>query len=115
MKTEPYSHIIGRTIKEVIISVPDRPVSMSDQSESVGYIRLDNGACITIDYADFAAVLDLPIAEKERDRKIESEFSKALGSEIIAVKDHEIFITGDMKISVVLGQFWIRPTLEDTK
>ena len=35
--------VIGRRIVDVIVSVPDKPVTMSTMSYSPGYLRLDSG------------------------------------------------------------------------
>lgn len=41
--------VIGVRIAEVLVTMPDIPVSMDDHSYSAGYIRLENGIVIDFD------------------------------------------------------------------
>jgi hypothetical protein len=49
MTTLSRTDVVGRRIVDVIISAPDKPLGMSDMSESRGFLRLDSGITIAID------------------------------------------------------------------
>src|SRR5690349_2108963 len=77
--------VIGRRIVDVIVSVPDKPVTMSTMSYSPGYLRLDSGVLFYLGqptepvlYASDDAALRSVI----RDAKYEREFRSLLRQEI---------------------------------
>ncbi len=76
--------VIGKRIADVIVSVPDKPVTMSDQSHSPGFLRLDTGDIINLgSYAPpLASVQESEIQKLVRDRKYEKNFRPALGQTI---------------------------------
>lgn len=112
------SDVVGARIAEIIISVPDNPVSMSDQSFSASYIRLDNGHVI-----DLSTVVppllahDVGLESVVRDSMYEAEFRRAIGqkvSEVVVTTDVGClcFVTdGGLLITDVPAQFWQRPCI----
>jgi hypothetical protein len=116
------SEVVGRQIVDIIVSVPDKPVTMSDQSYSAGFLRLDSGHLINIgDWAPPLLVCDeAEIHNLRRDKDTEKEFRPAIGQKIIGVtlpdeaEDGGIRITTEngFYISFTPGLFWIRPSIE---
>lgn len=114
--------VIGRQIADIVVSVPDKPVSMSGMSASEGYIRLDTGVLINLgeDLECLRACGESRLqglvryTEYERD-----EFRSVIGkriSNVVVACDCAllVFITEDGKfITMVPAQFWIRPCLYD--
>jgi hypothetical protein len=111
MKVGTYD-ITGRTIHKVIVSSPDRPVSMSDQSVSDCYLTLDDGITVRVDVDEYIITPETIIQKIKRDTGIEAEFAKAIGARITGIAEEGIHLQGGMIISIALGQFWIRPTLD---
>jgi hypothetical protein len=108
--------VVGRMIIDVLVSQPDKPINMSDTSESKGYLKLDSDRIIQIDGGDLIAVDPLTLKELIRDTAVEKEFTDALGRKILdTVNDGllvHVLIEGGISISTVPGQFWVRPYLE---
>jgi hypothetical protein len=110
--------VVGTRIADIIISLPDRPVSMSDQSFSASYVRLDNGHVIDLStpapplFAD-----DRGVSAITRDSKYESEFRQAIGqkiSDVLLTTDVGylcIVTEGDLLITDVPALFWQRPCI----
>jgi hypothetical protein len=75
--------VVGQRIAEIVISVPDKPVTMDGQSFSAGYVRLASG--VLIDLCGAAPPLQACPADLQalkRDRAYEAEFRAALGKRI---------------------------------
>ena len=112
--------VIGRRIVDIIVSLPDRPVTMSDQSYSNGFLRLDSGYLINLGSDAPLACDESEVRDLIRDKETEREFGPAIGQEIVGVilpeerDDWDIRITtaNGFVISFALGLFWIRPIIE---
>lgn len=117
--------LIGRRIADMIVSVPDRPVSMSDQSHSPGFLRLDTGDIINLgSYAPpLVSVEESEIQKLVRDRKYEADFRPVIGQAITDLlfpddtEDGSIHVTtaNGFVISFAASCFWIRPVIERLK
>src|SRR5262245_38716664 len=70
--------LVGRRITEIIISVPDKPVTMSDMSYSPGYLKLDSGTVFHLGVQPLQAVDEATLAGVRRDTKYEREFRSLL-------------------------------------
>src|SRR5688572_30290919 len=105
--------IVGRRIVEVVVSIPDKPVSMSDMSESKGYLRLDSGVVIEIVGDVLSHIEPATLSGLARDRVTEKEFKDALGGKIVDVVHDglilHVLLESGISISPGLGQFWVRP------
>jgi len=117
MRTLRREDIVGRRITDVIVSVPDQPVTMSTMSYSPGYLRLDNGVLFYLGQptepllhtSDESALSGL-----KRDTQYEQEFRALLGQQIedvvLMVDDGCLcVVTKDLVITEVPAQFWVRP------
>jgi hypothetical protein len=112
------SDVFGARIAEIIISVPDKPISMSDQSFSAGYIRLDNGHVIDLSTAAPPLLAhDVGLESVVRDSKYEAEFRRAIGqkiADVVLTTDVGclcVVTDGGLLITDVPAQFWQRPCL----
>jgi hypothetical protein len=112
------SDVFGARIADIIISVPDKPVSMSDQSFSVGYIRLNNGHVIALSTATPPLLAhDVGLESVVRDSKYEAEFRRAIGqkvTDVVLTTDVGclcVVTDGDLLITDVPAQFWQRPCI----
>ena len=111
--------ILGQRISEVVISKPDRPVSMTDMSTSVGYLRLENGIIIDIGATNppLPKVTDIPFPDAGRDKEYEKEFQALVGQRIADVRVTTelglvcIFTENSLVVTEVPAQFWVRPCL----
>jgi hypothetical protein len=106
--------VVGRRITEIIISVPDKPVTMSDMSHSPGYLKLDSGIVFHLGVQPLQAVDEATLAGVRRDAKYEREFRSLLRQEIedvvLMVDDGSLcVVTRDSIITEVPAQFWVRP------
>jgi hypothetical protein len=109
--------IVGHRIVDVIISMPDNPLSMSDMSESKGYLRLDNGLVIHFDGgAPLQLIEPLALSDLRRDHESEAEFVTVVGEKIVDVV-HDgslvyILVKDGVSVSTAISQFWVRPCLD---
>ena len=83
--------VIGRRIVDVIVSVPDKPVTMSTMSYSPGYLRLDSGVLFYLGQPTEPALYardEAALANVTRDAKYEREFrlANADGKDILTRK-----------------------------
>jgi hypothetical protein len=117
--------VIGKRIADVIVSMPDKPVTMSDQSYSPGYLQLDTGDVINLgayapplvscDEGDFCNLV--------RDTEYEKEFCPAIGQTIIDLAFPDDTEDGSLHVATANGFvitfaascFWIRPFIEPVK
>jgi hypothetical protein len=108
--------VVGRRIADIIISVPDEPISMSGMSYSAGYLRLDNGVTFGLGVRPPLIVDDCVTAAVHRSAMHESEFRSLLHQEVedvvSGVEDGSLYVlTKHMAIVMVPSQFWVRPCL----
>jgi hypothetical protein len=110
--------VLGARIADIIISIPDKPISMSDQSFSAGYIRLDNGHVIDLSTAAPPLLAhDVGLESVVRDSKYEAEFRRAIGqkiADVVLTTDVGclcVVTDGGLLITDVPAQFWQRPCL----
>ena len=112
-------NVIGRRIVEVVIALPDRPVTMSTMSYSASYLRLDSGSLFDLGQPaapPLHAVDERAVSGLARDPKSEREFRPAILQEIVDVvlmiDDGSLCVlTDEFVITVVPAQFWVRPCL----
>lgn len=117
--------LIGKRIIDVIVSMPDKPVTMASQSYSRGFLRFDSGALINL--GSYAPPL-LACSEEDlrcimRDTNYEREFGPVIGQEVIAVIFPDENEQGEVQVSTANGFvmasvascFWIRPCIERKK
>src|SRR5258707_13513430 len=77
--------VIGRRIIDVIISVPDKPVTMSTMSYSAGYLRLDSGVLFYLGQPtepELHTSDEAALTSVTRDAKYERDFCSLLKQEI---------------------------------
>ena len=111
--------IIGRRIVEIIISLPDKPVTMSTMSYSAGYLRLENGVLFYLGQptqpplhaSDESALRDLA-----RDASYERGFRSLIRQEIVdvilTIDDGCLCVVTDaFVVTEVPAQFWVRPCI----
>ena len=111
--------IVGRRITDFIVSVPDKPTTMSGQSYSAGYLRLDNGVLFYLGQPTeppLHACEEAVLAKVTRDAKYEAEFRSILGQEVqdvvLTIDDGCLcVVTKDAVITEVPAQFWVRPCI----
>jgi hypothetical protein len=108
--------VVGRRIADIIISVPDKPVTMSDMSYSPGYLKLDSGVVFDLGVQPLCVADDLAVTRVTRDTKYEREFCTLLRQEIedvvLMIDDGCLcVVTRDAAITVVPAQFWVRPCI----
>ena len=112
-------NVVGRRIVDVIVSVPDKPVTMSDMSYSPGYLRLDSGVLFFLGQPTEPALHasdEAALTSVTRDTKYEREFRSLLGQEIedvvLMIDDGSLcVITKEAVITEVPAQFWVRPCI----
>ncbi len=122
MRNLEKTDVIGRCIADVMVSVPDKPVTMSDQSHSPGFLRLDTGDIINLgSYAPpLVSVEESEIQKLVRDRKYEKDFRPLIGQTITEVLFPDDTTDGSIRITTANGFvlsfaascFWIRPVIE---
>ena len=116
------SDVIGRRIVEIIVSKPNIPVSMSGQSYSEGFLRLDTGHLIDLGDSELPLIAcdESEVRNLKRDRKTEREFRRAINRTIVEMtmptdEDDEcvmrITTSNGFVIRFSLGLFWIRPII----
>jgi len=111
--------VIGRRIVDVIVSVPDKPATMSTMSYSPSYLRLDSGVLFYLGQPTEPALYardEAALANVTRDAKYEREFRSLLGQEIqdvvLMIDDGCLcVVTKDAVITEVPAQFWVRPCI----
>ncbi len=110
--------VVGKRITEIIISVPNRPVSMGDQSLSASYIRLDNGVVLDLNGpVPPLRAYEGELATVKRDTPYEAEFQAAIGqtvSEVLLTTDVGclcVVTDGGLLITEVPALFWERPCI----
>ena len=111
--------VIGRRIVDVIVSVPDKPVTMSTMSYSPGYLRLDSGILFYLGQPtapELHASDEAALTSVMRDAKYEWEFCSLLKQEIedvvLMIDDGSLcVVTKDAVITEVPAQFWVRPCI----
>ena len=111
--------VIGRRIVDVIVCVPDKPITMSAMSYSAGYLRLDNGILFYLGQPtepELRASDEAALASVTRDAKYEREFRTVLKQEIedvvLMIDDGSLcVVTKDAVITEVPAQFWVRPCI----
>ncbi len=111
--------LIGRRITELVISVPDKPITMSTMSRSTGYLRLDTDVLVPIGHPPTLPIrscAEAAISDLVRDYKYEREFMPVLQQQIrdVVVTRGDgclCFATDNFLITEVPAQFWIRPCL----
>ena len=114
--------VIGKKIAEIIVSLPDKPVTMSDQSFSRGFLRLNTGEIIDLgSYAPPLIVIpEIEVQKVIRDAKYEAEFQPAIGPVITELlfpdetEDGSIHVGTANGFLITFGAscFWIRPCIE---
>ncbi len=114
--------VIGKRIADLIVSVPDKPVTMSDQSHSPGFLRLETGDIINLgSYAPpLASVEESDVQKLVRDHKYEKDFRPVIGQTISDLlfpdetEDGSIRVTtaNGFMVSFAASCFWIRPVIE---
>ena len=125
MRSLNKTDVIGKRIAEVIISMPDIPVTMSTHSYSAGFLRLNTGEIIDLRICEppLLACEERDVCEIVRDRKYEKEFRPAIGETIIAVTlpdekedgDLEIITANGFVITYAASPFWNRPVINNVK
>jgi hypothetical protein len=108
--------VIGRRIVDIIISVPDKPVTMSDMSYSPGYLKLDSGFVFDLSVQPLCVADDSVVTRVTRDARYECEFSALLLQDIenvVSMVDDGCLcvVTSAAVITVVPAQFWVRPCI----
>ncbi|MDB6024232.1 MAG: hypothetical protein JWM68_455 [Verrucomicrobiales bacterium] len=116
------SEVIGRRVVDIIVSTPDKPVTMLDQSYSAGFLRLDSGDLINLGaYAPpLIACDEKDVRDLMRDKKYEKEFRPAIDQKIVELilpgetEDDDIRITtaNGFVITFAASCFWIRPCIQ---
>src|SRR5689334_4188277 len=114
MRTICREEVIGRRIADIIISVPDKPVTMSDISYSPGYLKLDSGLAFDLGVQPLQAADDSTVTGVTRDTKYERGFRSLLRQEIedvVLISDDGCLcvVTEDTVLTVIPAQFWVRP------
>jgi hypothetical protein len=126
MRNLEKADVIGKRIADVIVSVPDKPVTMSDQSHSPGFLLLDTGDIINLgSYAPpLVSAEQREVQRLVRDRKYEKNFRSAIGQTINELLFPDETEDGDsirvttangFVISFAASCFWIRPVIERLK
>src|SRR3954447_11363618 len=83
MKSLVRSEVVGKRVVEIAIARPDKPVTMSDQSYSNGFLRLENGIWIDLDSQDGACAADpARLAALQRDLGHENTFQSIIDQKI---------------------------------
>jgi hypothetical protein len=97
--------VVGRRIVDIIVSIPDKPVTMSDQSHSEGFLRLDSGRLINLGaYAPpLVACDESEIRNLTRDKKTEAEFHPAIDQTIVEIILPGEAEDGDIQITTLNG------------
>ena len=111
--------VIGRRIVDVIVSVPDKPVTMSSMSYSPSYLRLDSGVLFYLGQPTEPALHasdEVALTSVTRDAKYEREFRSLLKQQIedvvLMIDDGSLcVVTKDAVITEVPAQFWVRPCI----
>jgi hypothetical protein len=111
--------IIGKRIAEVIISLPDKPITMSTMSYSAGYLRLDSEVVIYLGQPatpPMRACDEIGLRALARDTTYEKEFRPLIRQKIVDVvltRDDGCLciLTDEYLITEVPAQFWVRPCL----
>jgi hypothetical protein len=117
--------VIGKRVADVILSIPDKPVTMSDQSDSPGFLRLDTGDIIDLGaYAPpLVTVEEGEIQRVVRDLKYEEDFRPVIGQAITDLLYPDETEEGSIHVRTANGFiitfaascFWIRPCIEQSK
>src|ERR1700674_2010685 len=97
--------VIGKRIADVIVSVPNKPVTMSDQSHSPGFLRLDTGDIINLgSYAPpLVCIDDSEIQKLVRDRKYEKDFRPLIGETITELLFPDDTADGSIRVTTANG------------
>jgi len=116
MKALEMNEVVGRRIVDVVISKPDKPVSMAGSSESKCYLQLDSGLVLQLDGRVLKPFENAELPSITRDRETEAEFVEIVGEKIVDVV-HDgmvvyVVVKGGLSMSTGLGQFWTRPYLD---
>jgi hypothetical protein len=114
MHTLRREDVVGRRIIDIVVSVPDKPVSMSDMSYSASYLRLDSGLAFNLGLQPLHAADEAALTGVIRDAKHEREFGALLQQTIedvvLMVDDGSLCVaTRNSIITEVPAQFWVRP------
>jgi hypothetical protein len=72
--------VIGRRIADIIVSVPDKPPTMSDMSYSASYLRWDSGIAFHLGLQPLQAADEATVTGVARDTKCEREFRSLIGA-----------------------------------
>jgi hypothetical protein len=117
MKLLSKNDVVGRCIVEVAVTLPDKPVSMSDQSYSRGFVKLDSGDVIAIDAPDPLVSSDAQLSAMLRDTEHERTFQPVIGRTVkdLLLSDEFcgicIVVDSGEVIASVPGLLWIAPFL----
>ena len=109
--------MIGRRTVDVIVSVPDKRVTMSTMSYSPCYLRLASGVLFYLGHPIEPALYasdESTLRGLTRDPKSERNFHALLGQQIedvlLIIDDGCLcVVTKDLVITEVPAQFWVGP------
>jgi hypothetical protein len=113
--------VIGKRIADVIILKPDIPISMSSQSYSPGFLRLETGEVFDLgsDAPPLLACDEMQFKNAARDTEYENEFRPAIGQIILNLLFPDETEEGSINvitangylINSVAAVFWTRPCI----
>src|SRR5688572_7949419 len=104
MRALQREEVVGRRIVDVLVSVPDRPVTMSTMSFSSSFLRLDSGSWFDLGQPTVPplyAVDETVLRGVVRDPKCEKEFRPLLQQVIVDV----VLTIDDGSLCVLTDEF----------
>jgi hypothetical protein len=119
MRALQREEVVGRRIVEVVVSVPDRPVTMSTMSYSASYLRLDSGSWFDLGqptvpplYAVYETVLRGVVRDPKGEKEFRPLLQQVIVDVVLTIDDGSLCVlTDEFVIAVGAGQFWVGPYL----